>query len=392
MRWLDIVPTTHEGMEMFLLRDPEGIANDSLLVSRDVLFLISLMDGKKTLRDIQEAYVRASGGVLIPMERITAVVEALDSQFFLNNDRHKEQVRMLREAYEASPCRTSFLAGKSYPGDATQLRAFMEEMVRPETPAGWDHVKGIIAPHIDYGRGGAVYREAYKFLPVEENTLFVIFGTCHKLAPRVWNIALRDLETPLGTVKGPSKVGRLLREDELLGNYVDEWPHRNEHSIELQLPIIQFLLGHDRFEVLSILTGSIHEYMEAGRSPDRGEAAALVQRLKEVLKAHEGPCVIMAGADMAHIGAQFGDRDPLCASFMEESKRKDRALLEKMAEADATGFFDAVRSEEDRRRICGLAPIYFLLSMIGPCQGEVVGYDQWTDGASSVSFAGVVFS
>jgi AmmeMemoRadiSam system protein B len=227
---------------------------------------------------------------------------------------------------------------------------------------------------------------------VDENTLFVIFGTCHKPAPRVWNIALRDLRTPLGTVKGAAEVGRLLREDALLGTYVDEWPHRNEHSIELQLPIIQSLLGHGRFEVLSILTGSFHEYMEAGRSPSFGEAAELAERLKEILKAHEGPCVVIAGADLAHIGAQFGDPPPLDASTLEESRQKDGALLETVARMDAAGFFEAVRGEGDRRRICGLAPIYFLLSMLGPCGGEVVGYDQWTDGASSVSFAGVVFS
>jgi hypothetical protein len=392
-RWVDVVPTTHNGMEMFLIRDPEGLAGDSLLVSRDVLFLISLMDGKKTVLDIQEAYMKAAGGAPVPAERIISVIEAMDAQFLLQNDRYEGHLRVLKDAYASSSCRTAFLPGKSYPDDEAGLRAFMERMLRQgQTPAEKDHVKGLIAPHIDYGRGADVYRRAYRFLPVGENTLFVIFGTCHKPAPRVWNIALRDLRTPLGTVKGAAEVGRLLREDALLGSYVDEWPHRNEHSIELQLPIIQFLLGHGRFEVLSILTGSLHEYMEAGRSPSLGEAAELAERLKEILKAHEGPCVVIAGADLAHIGAQFGDPSPLYPSTLEASKQKDGTLLETVARVDAAGFFDAVRGEGDRRRICGLAPIYFLLSMLGPCGGEVVGYDQWTDGASSVSFAGVVFS
>ena len=390
-RWIDVVPTKHNGIEMFLIRDPEGIAGESLLVSRDVLFLISLMNGKRTVLDMQEAYMRAAGGVLLPADRIASVIEALDAQFLLQNDRYEGQVCALKDAYMGLSCRTAFLAGRSYPGDEEGLRAFMEGMVRRE-PAGWDQVKGIIAPHIDYARGADVYRRAYTFLPVEENTLFVIFGTCHKPAPKVWNIALRDLRTPLGTVKGACKVGRLVREDALLGTYVDEWPHRNEHSIELQLPIIQSLLGHKKFEVLSILTGSLHEYMEAGRSPDLGEAAEVAGRLKEILKAHEGPCVVMAAADLAHIGAQFGDPPPLDVSIMEESKEKDGALLKTVARADAAGFFEVVRGEDDRRRICGLAPIYFLLSMLAPCEGEVVGYDQWTDGASSVSFAGVVFS
>jgi len=118
----------------------------------------------------------------------------------------------------------------------------------------------------------------------------------------------------------------------------------------------------------------------------------LAGRLKEILKTHEGPCVVIAGADLAHIGAQFGDPPPLNPSTLEESKQKDGALLETVARVDAAGFFEAVAGESDRRRICGLVPIYFLLSMLGPCGGEVVGYDQWTDGASSVSFAGIVFS
>ncbi len=387
------MPTKHNDMEMFLIRDPEGIAGESLLVSRDVLFLISLMNGKRTVLDMQEAYTRATGGVLLPADRITSVIEAMDTQFLLQNDRYEGQVRALKDTYMGVSCRTAFLAGKSYPGDEAGLRTFMGRLLgQGQEPAPWDHVKGIIAPHIDYARGADVYRRAYKFLPVEENTLFVIFGTCHKPAPKVWNIALRDLRTPLGTVKGASVVGRLLREDTLLGAYVDEWPHRNEHSIELQLPIIQSVLGHGKFEVLSILTGSLHAYMEAGRSPGLGEAAELAGRLKGILKAHEGPCVVIAGADLAHIGAQFGDPPPLDASMMEESKGKDGVLLKTVARVDAAGFFETVRGENDRRRICGLAPIYFLLSMLDPCEGEVVGYDQWTDGASSVSFAGVVFS
>ena len=90
-----------------------------------------------------------------------------------------------------------------------------------------------------------------------------------------------------------------------------------------------------QFEVLSILTGSLHEYMEAGRSPGLGEAAELAGRLKEILKAHEGPCVVIAGADLAHIGAQFGDPPPLDASTLEESKQKDGALLKTVARVDA---------------------------------------------------------
>ncbi len=393
VRWLDIMPTRHNGIEMFLVRDPEGITDKSLIVSREALFLISLMDGTKSASDLQDALMKASGRLITP-DAISSMVDALDAQFLLDNDRYRDRLRALKAEFESGACRSAYLAGGGYPGDEPGLRAFMEDLTRQAQSEGArrDGIKGIIAPHIDYARGMSVYRLAYGSLPRADKTLFIIFGTCHKFAPRLWNIALRDIATPLGTIAGAGEVGRLIRDDALLKPYIDEWPHRNEHSIELQLPVIQYLQGGGEFEVLSILTGSLHEYMEEGMDPRRGEAAELTGRLREILKAHDGPCVFIAGADLAHIGAQFGDAAPLNQATLDESKAKDESLLRTVAEANAAGFFEIVRQEGDRRRICGLAPIYFLLSMLDSCRGQVVGYDQWTDGASSVSFAGVVFS
>jgi hypothetical protein len=47
----------------------------------------------------------------------------------------------------------------------------------------------------------------------------------------------------------------------------------------------------------------------------------------------------------------------------------------------------------DARRICGLAPIYYLLSLLGPCRGQLLRYSQWVDrgGQGAVTFAGVIF-
>jgi AmmeMemoRadiSam system protein B len=249
----------------------------------------------------------------------------------------------------------------------------------------------MIVPHIDYGRGIDVYAPTYRYLPTEENTLFVVFGTCHKWAPHMWNIALRDLSTPLGRVKSADKLRGFIAEDGLLKDYVDEWCHRNEHSIELQIPLIQYLMGKQSFQVLSILTGSLHEYIIDGRRVEEGETRELIERLRLLLSKHEGPCVFMAAADLAHIGAQFGDREPLDEAAMQASKEKDQRILDSIIAVDSSGFFRTIKEEKDKRRICGLAPIYFTLAMLDGSEGQLVGYQQWTDGASSVSFAGAVF-
>jgi MEMO1 family protein len=391
VRWLDVVPTVHEGREAFVVRDPEGITDKSFVVSRDVLLLLALMDGSRSVADIQTEYMRRRGTPMYA-DHIVSVIRAMDEHFLLLNERYHHYLRLLKEEYGARPLREACLSGKSYPEDAEELRRMLGEVTgRAQEFDLTESIKGMLVPHIDYGRGAEVYAPIYRHLPKGENILFVIFGTCHKLAPRTWNIALRDLKTPLGVAKSPADVGRRIARDPFLRAYVDEWPHRNEHSIELQIPLIQFLMGNRTFEVLSILTGSLQEYMADGRNLEEGEARGLVERLRTILDEHEGPCVFMAAADLAHIGAQFGDADPLDGATLSESREKDQHLLEAVSAVDAIRFFDTVREEEDKRRICGLAPIFFTLSMLDQCKGRIVGYDQWSDGASSVSFAGAVF-
>ena len=124
VRWLDVVPTVREGRETFVVRDPEGITDNALLVSRDVLFLISLMDGAKSVRDIQYEFTKASG-LMIEEERITSVIRILDDHLLLLNTRYESHVNRLREEYGALPFRNSCLAGRSYPGEAEALRAYL---------------------------------------------------------------------------------------------------------------------------------------------------------------------------------------------------------------------------------------------------------------------------
>jgi MEMO1 family protein len=391
VRWLDVVPTSHQGREAFSIRDPEGVTDKTLIVSRDVLLILALLDGTRSVADVQTEFSRRVG-MEIGADRITSLIEAMDEHYFLVNERYNDHLNHLKHLYSQSDVRSAYLAGRSYPADRQELETLLYRIVGPiPDESKGQFVTGMVVPHIDYERGIEVYTPTYQYLPREENTLFVIFGTCHKWAPKMWNIARRDITTPLGTVRSATDVGEAIAEDQVLRNYIDEWPHRNEHSIELQIPLIQYLMGEKPFEVLSILTGSLHEYVANGHPIDKGETKELVESLKSVLIEHAGPCVIMAAADLAHIGAQFGDKGPLDKSIMEQSKQKDEELLKTLADADGKEFFEAVRTDKDRRRICGLAPIYFTLSMLEAVKGEIVGYHQWTDGASSVSFTGAVF-
>lgn len=131
VRWLDVVPTLHEGRETFVLRDPEGITDNALLVSRDVLFLISLMDGARSARDIRFEFMKASG-LPIEEDRVTSVIRTLDDHFLLLNTRYEGHVSRLMEEYRALPFRNACLAGKSYPDDAEALRSYLASFMDRE--------------------------------------------------------------------------------------------------------------------------------------------------------------------------------------------------------------------------------------------------------------------
>lgn len=390
VRWIDAHPFVNEGKEMVIIRDAEGIMENSLVVSKDILFIISLMDGSRSLRDIQVDYMRMFGQLLY-MEHIEEVIDAMDQNYLLLNENYRSHCAELKMEYENSPSRKPALAGRSYPANRMDLLVALDEMFKSSSEK---EVKGelhaIIAPHIDYTRGIHVYREVYPYLRSTNKPLIVVFGTCHHGTDAIWNISLKDFETPLEIVPVSRELRTLIRDNNVLHHYIDEWPHRNEHSIELQVPLIQFNMQND-FELLPIITGSMHNYIEGIMDISDETLTALIVNLQNVLKEYGKPCLFIAGADLAHIGAQFGDPYPLSPLALDRSRVKDEEILSSIRHVDAQSFFDIIKGERDARRICGLTPIYCLLRFMEGCTAEIVGYDQWTDGNSSVSFAGAVF-
>ncbi len=390
IRWVEAIPTVQDGQHVIVLKDVENIVEHALVVSRETAIMISLMDGSRTLADIQADY-HASVGEFVPVERIRDLVEALDDHLFLSSDRYQNHFSKLKQAYEGAPVRPSFLAGRSFAADRAELLVFLDEMLGTEEsgdPAG--DITGFLAPHIDYPRGRGVYRETYRFFRKAGKPLIVILGTCHHFTEGILSISCKDFETPLGVVSHCKEVADRIRSDRILKTYIDEWPHRAEHSIELQLPLLQYTC-RDRFDILPILTGSMHEYIEGERHVDDGEIDGIVDSFKGLLEGCGRPYLILAGADLAHIGAQFGDTFTLDGKVLDRSRSCDQAILESVRGVDGKGFFDYIKNEGDARRICGLTPIYLQLKLLQGSRCDIISYDQWTDGKSSVSFAGGVF-
>lgn len=131
-------------------------------------------------------------------------------------------------------------------------------------------VRALIAPHAGYIYSGTVAASAYDQL--EKGRKFrrvFILGPSHHLAFDGASVYDRgDYETPLGTVKVDVDLAKKLIRDHAVFSCREE-AHRDEHSLEVQLPFLQYKLGKD-FMIIPILLGS-HDVAEC-----RSVAAALM--------------------------------------------------------------------------------------------------------------------
>jgi AmmeMemoRadiSam system protein B len=153
------------------------------------------------------------------------------------------------------------------------------------------------------------------------------------------------------------------------------------------------VLGESRpFTILPVLTSFVHEAMASGVDPEADpRVPRFVDALLETMAASKRRLCVVAGADLAHVGPRFGDPTPNSSDFLRDVERADRAMLETVTAGDPTGFYGAVSSDGDSRRICGLSPIYTLLRVLPGVRGRLLRYSQWPDPHGAVSFCAAVF-
>ena len=232
--------------------------------------------------------------------------------------------------------------------------------------------------------------------------MFVIFGTAHGPLDGWFSAMRKDFDTPLGVVRTDQAfIDRLAAHlsSSVAGRqidlFADEMAHRYEHWIEFQAVMLQYVLGDRRPpRIVPILTGSFHEFVAEKAQPERGaEVEAFVAAVRAAAAGHSGKVCYVAGADFAHIGRRFGDVWSLDERRLSGQADDDRRLLEFACQCDARGFFAHVAQQNDRRRICGLSPIYTMLSVLGAVRGEMLRYDQAVepDRSACVSFASVAY-
>ena len=269
-----------------------------------------------------------------------------------------------------------------------------DPVASPSAAAPQTRVRALIAPHIDFHRGGSTYGWAYReILERSDADLYVVLGTCHAGMPDPFAVTLKPYDTPLGAVPVDREfydgLARRAGQDLL----ASEPAHRTEHSIEFQAVMLQHVVGRRRpFAILPVLASYLHESLWSGGAPDADpRIRRFVDALRETMAASGRRVCLVAGVDLAHVGPRFGDREPNTAASLARVERDDRAMLESVVGGDARGFYAGVAADHDARRICGLSPIYTLLRLLPEAPGRLVRYTQWPDPEGAVTFCAVTF-
>jgi len=237
---------------------------------------------------------------------------------------------------------------------------------------------GILSPHAGLIYSGSVAGAVYS--SIELPGTFVLIGPNHTgLGAPVSLMAKGQWETPLGTVRideelaaGILSRSRLVREDALA--------HMKEHSLEVQLPFIQYLKKEFSIVPIQMMDTRFETCIELGNA-----IAEAIQGQGPGSRVQEQGVLIVASSDMSHYISA------------ESAKKKDHKAIQRILDLDAQGLYDTVRDENIT--MCGYGPA---VAMITACKalgakkavlikytnsGEVSGdYDQ------VVGYAGIVVS
>jgi len=131
------------------------------------------------------------------------------------------------------------VAGLFYPGAADELNATLDALLEG-VPARVPRPRAMIVPHAGYQYSGPVAAQAYGSLGSAARSLrrAVLLGPSHREWFRGLALpAANAFATPLGLVRIDERAANELRH--LPGVVISDTPHRQEHSLEVQLPFLQ---------------------------------------------------------------------------------------------------------------------------------------------------------
>lgn len=408
MRYVDAIPFEEKNQTYFYIRDPLEVAAKPLVITSFELFILSLLDGRHTIADIQKAFEQRFSGYNITEAQVSQIITVLDDHFFLNTPKFQAQFETLQSEFHHSPVRKAWHAGAAYPAEPDMLKLQLEAFYKdPEgagipnisangkTSANGRQLQAVMAPHIDLRVGGACYTHAYRPLIEEAQPadVYVILGVAHYGGGGFFTITTKDFETPLGVVKTDRRFIEAWRRNAGQDFTRGEWAHRTEHSIEFQLPFLQQGLQHE-YTIVPVLCGSLEPFVYNGnRIENVPEIHTAIDALKRTILEDSRRIQIILSVDLAHMGPKFNDPEPITAEKAQTIRAADERMFEVIAGFDTSAFYELMKNDLMPRNVDASSAVYTLLSILPDGEAKAVGYGQnlQPDTNSIVTYGSMTF-
>lgn len=256
--------------------------------------------------------------------------------------------------------RNSILAGSWYSATKEGLLSELESLFLGDlgpgklpTLGGYnDNLVALISPHAGYVYSGQAaawgYYELAKHGPRD---LVIIIGPNHSgIGSGISASSYKKWETPLGSLEVDINFSKeLAKTFESLD--FDDAAHSREHSIEIQLPFLQYIYGNT-FQIVPI---SIWLY-------DLSLSMKLGESIAKIIKDHKKRAVIVASSDMTHYAPQ------------EVTEERDRRTIDAIISLDELRVWKVASELES---LCGLAPVVSAIraaKLLGAKNAEVLKY------------------
>ncbi|PIQ96348.1 MAG: AmmeMemoRadiSam system protein B [Nitrospinae bacterium CG11_big_fil_rev_8_21_14_0_20_56_8] len=263
--------------------------------------------------------------------------------------------------------RTPAVAGRFYSGDPALLKSDVK--LKLDEGCVPSPALGVVSPHAGFMYSGAVAGAVFSHVTIPGRVILI--GPNHTgEGHRVSVMTEGTWEMPMGAIEIDSDLARTLCEASPLIQ-ADPRAHRFEHSLETQLPFMQYFRKTFRIVPLCLMRLSYEECREVGR--------ALVASLRTVTD----PVLIVASSDMTHYESHAS------------AVTKDRKAIDQILKLDPKGLHETVR--DNHITMCGVNPVTVMLlcaKELGATRSELVRYQ--TSGEVSgdmdhvVGYAGLV--
>jgi AmmeMemoRadiSam system protein B len=236
--------------------------------------------------------------------------------------------------------RRAAVAGQFYPSDPKDLRVLINELFLhplgpgnvPSLRKGPRNIVGGVVPHAGYVFSGPVAAHFYHSLAKDGfPESFIIIGPNHYGVGSGVAVATEDFETPLGRVRVDRELAKSIARDLI---DMDDYAHKYEHSIEVQLPFLQFFKKDVKFVPIAMLFQEYEIAVEVGNI------------IRDAIDGRD--VVVIASSDFSHYV-------PKNVAYS-----KDALAIEKIIQGDVKGLYEVI--EKHNITMCGYGPVAAMLT------------------------------